>query len=138
MRRASPSRSGEHGQQGMVSLELAILFPALLLVIFSAFQAVLWYHARSLALAAAQEGVRAARAEHASLADGQAAARAFLDGAAADTLLDPMVSTAGSGPTQVRVVVRGHALSVLPGVSGPAVSQESRGAVERFTVPGRP
>jgi Flp pilus assembly protein TadG len=138
--RNTPARDGPRaaGDRGMISLELAILFPALLLVVFTTIQAALWYHARSLALAAAQEGVRAARAEDSTLADGRAAAQAFLDRAAADTLLDTTVSTAGSGSTQVRVVVRGRALSVLPGIGGPTVAQESRGTVERFTSPGRP
>jgi Flp pilus assembly protein TadG len=141
--RATPARHvrrarGKCRDGGSMSLELAILFPALLLVIFTTIQAALWYHARSLALAAAQEGVRAARAEDSSLGAGRAAAQAFLNQAAADTLLDTAVSTAGSGPAEVRVRVTGRALSVFPGVPGPAVAQESRGAVERFTSPGRP
>jgi Flp pilus assembly protein TadG len=141
--RTTPARHGalsgdDDNDRGAISLELAILFPALLLVVFTAIQAALWYHARSLALAAAQEGVRAARAEDSSLGAGRAAAQAFLDRAAADTLLDTTVSTAGSGPAEVRVRVTGRAISVFPGVPGPGVAQESRGAVERFTSPGRP
>lgn len=137
--RRTPIRRGRRAcDRGAISLELAILFPALLLVVFTAIQAALWYHARSLALAAAQEGTRAARAEDSSLAAGRAAAQAFLDRAAADTLLDTAVSTAGSSPAEVRVRVTGRAISVFPGLPGPGVAQESRGPVERFTSPGRP
>ena len=45
------------GDRGSASLEIAILAPALLLLTFVVVQAGLWFYARNLALAAAQEGV---------------------------------------------------------------------------------
>ncbi|MBE3013083.1 pilus assembly protein [Microbispora sp. NEAU-D428] len=51
------------GDRGAATLEMVILFPLLLLVVAAAVQAVLVYQAHSTAQAAAQEGVRAARAD---------------------------------------------------------------------------
>ena len=47
-----------------MSLEIAILAPALLLLVFSIVQGGLWFHARNLAQAAAQEGAAAGAAYH--------------------------------------------------------------------------
>ena len=46
------------------------MFPVLLLIIMSVVQFGLWYHAAAVAKAAVAEGVRAARAEGATAADG--------------------------------------------------------------------
>ena len=115
-----------------------IIFPVLLLIIFTVVQASLYFYARSLALAAAQEGVRAARAENAHLPDGVTRARTFLTSTAGDSLLTPTVSSTGSSATQIRIRVTGRSLSVLPGVPGLTVSQEATGPKERFTTAGAP
>lgn len=124
--------------RGSATLELVIIFPVLLLIIFTVVQASLFFYARSLALAAAQEGVRAARAENAHLPDGVTRARAFLTSTAGDSLLTPTVSSDGSSATQIRIRVTGRSLSVLPGVPGLSVSQEATGPKERFTTAGAP
>lgn len=123
-------------ERGSASLEIAILAPALLALTFAVVQAGLWFHARSLALAAAQEGVTAARAYHAPTDAGPTRARAFLTQQAGDSLLGATVTTAGTTATVVRVTVRGHALSVLPGVRGPTITQSAQAGRERFTTPG--
>lgn len=117
-----------------MSLELAILFPAVLLAVFAVVEFGLWYHARSLALVAAQEGVTAARTYQADPGAGTTRAWAFLDEHATDgTLTDITVSTAGSAPQQVRLQVHGRSLSVLPGAPGIPVSQAAEGPIEEFT-----
>lgn len=126
------------GDRGSVSLELAILFPILLVLLLAVVQTALWFYARHLALAAAQEGVRAGRANHAALDDADPAARAFLARTDDDTLRNVTVSTSGSSPTQVRVRVSGTVVSVLPGLSLPDVSQQASGAREVFTTTGPP
>lgn len=123
---------------GSASLEIAILGPALLLLVFTVVQAGLWFYARSLALAAAQEGVAAARAYNAPYDAGVRRARAFVDRSAGDSLQSATVSGAGTTATVVRVEVRGRALSVLPGIPGMPVSQVAEGPVERFTAGGAP
>jgi Flp pilus assembly protein TadG len=126
------------GDGGSVSLEVAILGPALLLLIFTIVQAGLWFHARSLALAAAQEGVTAARAYRAGPATGTSRARLFLTEHAGDSVAAARITSTGTTSTQIRIQVRGRALSVLPGIPGLTVSQSAEGPVERFTTASRP
>ena len=135
---AGRGRGPSRPDRGSATLELVIIFPVLLLIIFTVVQASLFFYARSLALAAAQEGVRAARAENAHLPDGVTRARAFLTTTAGDSLLTPTVSSTGSSATQIRIRVTGRSLSVLPGVPGLTVSQEATGPKERFTTAGAP
>jgi len=123
---------------GSVSLEIAILAPALLLLIFSIVQAGLWFYARSLAMAAAQEGVASARAYGADPDSGISRAQSFLDQQAGDSLTQTSVSSSGSTATAVRIQVSGRALSVLPGIPGLEVTQSAVGSVERFTTESTP
>src|SRR4051794_31380515 len=124
--------------RGSASIELVILFPALLLLVTALVQYGLWFHARSVALAAAQEGIAAARTYGADLDNGRAVALEFVAGNGGDTLLDP-TATAGAPITgRVQVVVTGRSLSVIPGVAGPAVRQSAAGPVERFVTDRQP
>jgi Flp pilus assembly protein TadG len=131
-------RRGRRGtaERGSATLEIAILGPALLLLVFTVVQVALWFYARSLALAAAQEGVAAARGYSAPTAAGVARAHAFLDRSAGDSLQAARVTATPAGIQRVRIEVTGRALSVVPGVPGPAVTQSAEGPVERFTTPG--
>lgn len=122
-----------------MSLELAILFPVVLLLVFAIVQFGLWFHARSLALVAAQEGVTAARTYQADPGAGEARARAFLGEHADDgTLTDITVTTTGTTARQVRIQVQGRALSLLPGAPGILVTQSAEAPIERFTTAGGP
>ena len=123
---------------GSVSVEIAILFPVLLALIVAIIQYGLWFHARSLALAAAQEGVTAARTYGAEAAAGPARAREFLVDHGAGTLVAVTVTATSPGVGQVGVQVTGRSLSLLPGVPGLVVTQSAAGPVERFTTPGAP
>ena len=123
---------------GSATLEVAILGPALLALIFSVVQAGLWFYARSLALAAANEGVTAGRAYQAPPGAGPARARTFIADHAGDSLLAATVSDSGSDATMVRIQVSGRALSVLAGFSGLTVTQSAQAPRERFTIEGAP
>lgn len=127
-------RRAAKSDAGSATLEIAIVGPVLLLLIFTIVQGSLWFYARNLALAAAQEGVSAGRGYGASASIGVTKARSFLDRAAQDSLQSIDVSSSGSTPTQIRIQVRGRSLSVLPGVPGITVSQSAQAPVERFTV----
>lgn len=116
-------RKGSQLERGSASLEIAILGPALLLLIFGVVQVALWFYARNLALAAAQEGVDAARGYRATSDAGVTRAQSFLQRAAGDSLQGATVSASGSTPTTVRIEVRGRSLSVLPGLPGLSVTQ---------------
>lgn len=124
------------GDRGSFALEVAILGPALFLLVFASIQLGLVAYAKSLALGAAQEGATAVRALGASAATGRARAQSFLDASAGDSLLDTNVSVSRSQQA-IRVEVTGRSLSVLPGFHGVVVTQHAEAPVERFTTDTR-
>jgi Flp pilus assembly protein TadG len=130
-----PTRGGAvgrrlSGERGAASLELAIAFPVVLLLVMTLIQAALWFHARSVALGAAQEGAREGRVQPASTARAQSAAEDFLEQTAQDLLTGRDVAVAGS-PTTIQVTVSGTSLSLFPGLPGWSVTQSAVGPVER-------
>jgi hypothetical protein len=110
------------------------LLPALFAVLFLGMQAALFYHARTVAIAAAQEGARAAGAENGTTSDGIAAASSFLSDAGGSDVLRKTSTTANRAATTVTVTVSGRSLSVIPGWS-PEVTQSASLPVERLTAP---
>lgn len=129
-----PNRSPRRADRGSATVELAVLAPALLLVVFTIVQVGLWSYARSLALGAAQEGLAAGRSFGSSADAGRERAEQFLAETAGDSLLDSAV-TVRADPTSVHIEVTGRSLSVLPGVPGLPVRQQAVGPVERVTAP---
>src|SRR5690606_8607282 len=73
--------------RGAAPIELAIVWPAILLLVFGAVQVATYFTARTVALSAAQVGVTAARGYDATDADGRDRAEAFL-AQAGDWLVD--------------------------------------------------
>ena len=120
------------GERGAASVELAVTFPVVLLLVMTLIQAALRFHARSDALGAAQEGAREGRVQPASTARAQSAAEGFLEQTASDLLTGRDVAVAGS-PTSIEVTVTGTSLSLFPGLSGWSVTQSAVGPVERPT-----
>lgn len=131
-RRRLPGRP----ERGAATLELVVLFPVVLLITFGVIEGALWYHARNVALAAAEEGVRAATGNGGSLTEGLAEARSFAQEAGADGVLSGVAVNGGGGDTEVTITVEGSSQSLFPGWSGHRVSQTATGPVERFTGPG--
>ncbi|MGX4695506.1 TadE/TadG family type IV pilus assembly protein (plasmid) [Streptomyces sp. JNUCC 63] len=123
------------GDRGDTSIQMAIIFPFVLLATVAVIQASMWYYARQIALTAAREGLTAARAYQSSPADGAAQARAVLGRTAGDSLRGYRVSASSDGQ-RVRIQVSGTALSMIPGLSGLKVTQSASGPVERWTAPG--
>jgi Flp pilus assembly protein TadG len=118
-------------ERGSATLNLVVAFPALLLLLLLTVQAALIAHARHIAQAAAQEGLRDARLYDGSQQAGQRTAEAFLGQVAGDLLTHRGI-TVDRGPTRARVEVRGQALSVIPGLR-PVVTGQADGPVERWT-----
>ena len=110
------------------------MLPALFAVMFLGMQAALYYHARSLAIAAAQEGARAAAGEHGTPADGVTAANGFIADAGGANVLRAASATADRSATTATVTVHGFSLSVVPGWA-PVVRQSASVPVERLTAP---
>ena len=119
------------GERGTATVELVVLLPLLFTILFAGVQGAVYYHARTLAIGAAQEGARAAARENGTLTSGTAAARAFLHDVAGDALTG--VSVTGSRTaTAATITVRGTSLSLIPGWV-PTVEQTARLPVERIT-----
>ncbi|WP_160330522.1 TadE family protein [Sphaerimonospora mesophila] len=124
------------GERGAATLEMVVLFPMLLLVLAIAVQAVFVYQARSTAQAAAQEGIRAARAHGAARSSGTAAALRFATRVGDAFLIQPSARAGGDTRT-VEVVVSGRVPTFLPGADW-TISETARAPVERFVPASRP
>jgi Flp pilus assembly protein TadG len=113
-------------------VQMVILMPVLFLVMFLGLQAALFYHAGTVAIAAAQQGARAAGTETGSASDGIAAASSFVAAAGGSDVLENASVSGSRTATQATVTVQGEALSVIPGWS-PIVQQSATVPVERIT-----
>jgi hypothetical protein len=119
---------------GALSLGYIIVFPAFLLAIMTIIQVSFWYLARQTALAAARQGVDAARELNAPLGAGPTAAMAFVQSAGSGYLLGASASAVGSTGQTIQIRVTGNVVSLIPGVAWP-VSQVAQGPVEQFSTP---
>lgn len=118
------------GERGSVTVEMVVLMPVLLATLFGGIQAGVVFHARHIAIAAAQEGARTAAAYQASLPDGISTATNTAANWAGQTLTDIRVTGART-TTRVSITVQGSAISLLPGVSWP-IQQTATLPVERL------
>jgi len=105
--------------------------PLLLLILFSAVQGAVYYHASTLAMAAAQEGARAAARENGTLAAGTSAASAFVGDTAGDSLTAVTITGTRTAATAT-ITVTGSSLSLVPGWT-PTVTHSASLPVERIT-----
>ena len=124
--------------RGVSSLELAIVTPAVLLLIFFMIQVALWLYGRNVALQAAREGVSQLRLVQPDQDIGAAQVEAedsVVDFAATlgdESLLGPRaVSTYDADTGRVGVTVTGEVVSLVPGLTL-TVSQHADGEIERF------
>ena len=118
-------------ERGEATTELVLVTPVLLLLIAFVLQFALWYHASHVAEAAAQEGARAARAFGGSADAGRETAEHFLAETGPKIVVAPEVTATRDADT-ARVEVRGHAVTLVPGLRlGITASAES--PTERFS-----
>ena len=125
-------RRRDDSDRGSAAVELAILFPAVLLLLFLSIQTAAWFLARNVAMAAAQEAVTAQRAFNAPDGAGQSRAARFLNGAG-DWLVGPAVTVERNGD-DVSATVTGRSLRFVLAIE---VSQTAHGRVERFSTEER-
>jgi len=118
------------GERGSVTVEMVVLMPVLLATLFGGIQAGVVFHARHIAIAAAQEGARTAAAYQASLPNGISTATTTATDWAGQTLTGIQV-TGQRTTTRVSITVAGSAISLLPGVSWP-IEQTATLPVERL------
>jgi Flp pilus assembly protein TadG len=125
-------RRRPRGEDGVTSLETAILFPAVLLLLLTIMQVALLYFARAAALAAAYAGATSGASYQSSPAAGAAAAEDFARSQAGDMLAGAHADPSGSSATTVRITVTGSALSLVPGLNL-TVTQSAQEPIEEFT-----
>ena len=115
-----------------------MLFPVVLLILFGVIQGALYFHGRNVVMAAAEQGVRAARTDGQTDRAGLAAdeARRFLADTGELDNLTALSITPDVDTETVRVTVTARTVSLLPGVPGPQISQTAAGDIERFTSSG--
>ncbi|NES15742.1 TadE/TadG family type IV pilus assembly protein [Micromonospora solifontis] len=125
--------AGDGTDRGANPVELAVVMPAILVLLFGSIQLAALFVARSTALHAAESGVDAQRVLAAPAGAGEARARRFLR-ATGDWLVgwDERGPRCVTTATEVTCTVTGRSLSVVPGVSFP-VRQTAHGTVERWT-----
>src|ERR1051326_4394022 len=100
-------RAAARDDSGMTTLEVAVLFPVVLILVFGIAQTALWYMARTAALSAAQQGVNTGRAYGATPADGASASQDFLTEQVGDILSGAHVAITPSDPGTLRITVSG-------------------------------
>lgn len=110
-----PAAAHDHrcGERGSASLQAVIVFPALLLIIMTVFQASLFFYSQSAAHLAAQEGVRVAAAKGGTVGGGVDRAGGFLSRIAGTLVESPQI-TGSRTTTQASVTIRGGVVSVVP------------------------
>jgi len=107
-------RQKQRAERGEATTEMVLVTPVLLLLIAFVIQFALWYHASHVAGAAAQEGVRAARAYAGTAEAGKERAEKFLAETGPTVVVGADVH-AIRDVEHARVEVHGHAPSVVPG-----------------------
>lgn len=122
------STQRHRGETGSTTLEVAVVFPAVLLLVLLVIQAALYWHARSVALSAAQQGL--AVAEVSGLPAGQARASAMATQLGG--LHNPSVT--GSRAGVLTVVVTGGIPSFVPGLQA-TVTESAAGRPESYETP---
>ena len=118
-------------EEGVSSVELAVLMPVLLFWVLLIVQFGLWFHARHVADAAAAQAVDVARLPDGTARAGEIDAAAILG--SAGNLGDATV-TVDRTPTVVTAEVQGRAPQLVPGYSW-RVTARRVAPVERFDAP---
>ena len=129
-RGAARARRRGRNERGGATLGIVLCVPALLGLVMTVAQFVVYYHASHLAAAAAQEGVRAAQGLDGTAEAAQAQAADFLAQAGPSLVLGPVVE-ATRDPDTARVEVRARAPQLVPGLSL-TIRAVASGPVERF------
>ena len=122
-------------ERGASAIDMAIVFPIVLFLIFGIIQFGVWYHAADIARAAAQEGARTASAYQSTAAAGAASAQRVL----ADNATG-MISHTSIIPYRdqnvATVTVKGQALQVIPFIPL-SITETATAPVEAFRPPPR-
>jgi hypothetical protein len=117
------------GERGDVT-PMVILTPIAVFLVLWVIQMGLYFHARSVMSAAAQDGTRAAQVENATAGDAVAAANQIM--VDSQNLLINETVAVTAGPDTVTVTVTAEINNILPFWGGGEISSTASGPVERF------
>jgi Flp pilus assembly protein TadG len=133
-----------HGESGVSAIEFVLLTPLLFFLLFATVQFALYFFARHVAIAAAQEGDRVARAEaaHPGLRwsdDARAKSNTWINQLAPNLLNGAVVNTSSTGQSgQQGWTVSVMVTATVPSLWGNlSVTETSTGPVEQF-IPDTP
>jgi Flp pilus assembly protein TadG len=118
--------AGTTREGGSLSLELSVLAPVVMLILFMTIQAGLYFFARDVAVTAAQQGVEAARVQGGTLAEGEARTQDLLTRSGGSITGADVSGTSGA---LVQITVTGHVATWIPGLSL-SLSQTATGVKE--------
>lgn len=130
--RADPAARRRGFDRGNAAIELAVLMPVIVALLFGSIQVALVFLARHTALAAAQEGVTAQRVYQAPSGVGRVRAGAFL--AEHNEWITGTAVTVSNDPQSVTITVTGRAIRLVPFIDV-RVSATAHGTIERTTTP---
>lgn len=132
-RRRAPLRRRIRSDAGASSMEWALLTPILIFVMLAVVQFAMVYHARHVALAAAQSGARVARTQPVGAGWREEATAKATDDVrkVGPNLLGGLQVQAGEANDERWVEVSGEAVRVIPFMNF-HVAQRSQGPVECF------
>lgn len=124
-------------ERGTATLELAIVAPALMLLVLGIVQFGLWYHAESVTKAAAVEAARLAAAEDGRVDSAEARAFDVLEAGLGRTADGASIDvTLGSETARARISAQMKGLFPIPGLSTLNLSADATAYRERFRPAG--
>jgi Flp pilus assembly protein TadG len=120
-------------ERGSVAVELAIVAPALMLLVLGALQFGLWYHAQNVVETAALEGARVASAEDGSAGAGERRALEVVqEGLGQAAANQGATAIIGQEAARVEVTAQLSGLLPIPGLRSFALTSEATVFRERF------
>lgn len=133
VRSPGPTAGRLRSDRGLAALELAILMPATLLIIFTMFQIALYWHASNVVGVAAESAVNAGQVHDAGSGDANSEATAAANAVLAAASFDgaPTVAVTFPGGDFIEVTVQAQAVRLF-GVGNWQVESVARGRVEEF------
>lgn len=119
--------------RGSVAVELAIVAPALMLLVLGVLQFGLWYHAQNVVQTAALEGARVAAAEDGTAGGGRTRALEVLqEGLGQASEAEDATAEVDLDAARVEVSAELRGLLPIPGLSSFPLSSEATVFRERF------
>jgi Flp pilus assembly protein TadG len=120
-------------ERGSVALELALVAPALMLLVLGVLQFGLWYHAQNVVETAALEGARVAAAEEGTAGSGESRALEVVHEGLGQVAADQAATASIDQETaRVQVTAQLGGLLPIPGLSSFSLSSEATVFRERF------